>query len=146
MLTKTDAKQEFLLKDSDLSGRDGEALSFIRKKNPHRYSYGDMYLYLKPQVMELSYKIWGGPDGLSQEHERRNKMKEAAKQKQCTKKITELRQQIESSSPTQSRSYAPHQHVFPAAGEKGGEEYDAESDTWTKTCCKCGHTIKFEKM
>lgn len=40
--------------------------------------------------MELSYKIWGGPDGLSQEHERRNKMKEAAKQKQFTKKITGL--------------------------------------------------------
>lgn len=45
-----------------------------------------------------------------------------------------------------AKSYAPHQHIFPAVGEKGGEEYDAESDTWTKTCRECGHTIKFEKM
>ena len=113
--------------------------------------------------MELSHRIWGGPDGLSQEQERRNKIKEAAKQKQFTKKITglflkfllcikssisylELRQQIESSNSTMARTYAPHQHVYPAAGEKGGEEYDAESDTWTKTCHECGHIIKFEKM
>ena len=116
--------------------------------------------------MELSYKIWGGPDGLSREHERRNKIKETAKQKHFTKKITglliinivlfavqgplffliELRQQIESSSSNVTKSYGPHQHVFPSAGEKGGEEYDAESDTWTKTCYECGHTIKFEKM
>ena len=114
--------------------------------------------------MGLSYKIWGGLDGLSQEHERRNKIKEAGKQKQFTKKITglsiktiitisilpfcyvELRQQIESSSPNLTKSYAPHQHKFPAAGEKGGEEYDADTDTWSKTCCECGHTIKFEKM
>lgn len=40
--------------------------------------------------MELSYKIWGGPDGLSLEHDRRNKIKEAGRQKQFTKKITGL--------------------------------------------------------
>ena len=114
--------------------------------------------------MELSYKVWGGPDGLNAEHERRNKIREAGKQKQFTKKITgllsktkschvkflscyvALRQQIEFASPSLAKSYVPHQHVFPAAGEKGGEEYDAETDTWTKTCRECGHTIKFEKM
>ena len=40
--------------------------------------------------MELSYKIWDGPDGLNAEHERRNKIKEAGKQKQFTKRITGL--------------------------------------------------------
>ena len=40
--------------------------------------------------MELSYKIWGGQDGLSLEHERRNKIREAGKQKRFTKKITGL--------------------------------------------------------
>jgi len=57
-----------------------------------------------------------------------------------------MRQQIEFSISKPSKSYAPHVHKFPAPGEKGGEVYDPDSDTWSKTCSECGHTITFEKM
>ena len=57
-----------------------------------------------------------------------------------------MRQQIEFSVSKPSKSYAPHMHKFPAPGEKGGEVYDPDSDTWSKTCSECGHTITFEKM
>jgi len=114
------------------------------------------------KVEELAHKVWGGVDGLSLERQRRNKLRDAAKQKQFTKKITgtkeylsrmimclylaEMRQQIEFSIPKPSKSYAPHVHKFPAPGEKGGEVYNPDSDTWSKTCSECGHTITFEKM
>ncbi|XP_065891117.1 DNA repair protein complementing XP-A cells homolog isoform X2 [Dysidea avara] len=146
LITKTDAKQEYLLKDCDLNGRDGDPLPFLKKRNPHKNTWGEMHLYLRPQVEELAHKLWGGADGLSLERQRRNKLRDAAKQKQFTKKITELRQQIEFSVSKPSKSYAPHVHKFPAPGEKGGEVYDADSDTWSKTCSECGHTITFEKM
>lgn len=36
----------------------------------------------------MAHKLWGGADGLSLERQRRNKLRDAAKQKQFTKKIT----------------------------------------------------------
>lgn len=49
LITKTEAKQEYLLKDCDLEKRE-PALKFIVKKNPRHSQWGDMKLYLKLQV------------------------------------------------------------------------------------------------
>lgn len=51
LLTRTEAKQEYLLKDCDLDKRE-PVLRFILKKNPHNPHWGDMKLYLKLQVIE----------------------------------------------------------------------------------------------
>lgn len=44
--------------------------------------------YVLWKVEELAHKLWGGADGLSLERQRRNKLRDASKQKQFTKKIT----------------------------------------------------------
>ena len=46
LITKTDAKNEFLLKDTDFV-RPEPALKFIARKNPHKESWGEMKLYLR---------------------------------------------------------------------------------------------------
>ena len=49
LITRTDAKNEYLLKDVDLDKRE-PILMFISKPNPHNSRWGDMKLYLRLQV------------------------------------------------------------------------------------------------
>ena len=49
LVTRTDARNEYLLKDVDLDKRP-PPLRFIVRKNPHNERWGDMKLYLKLQV------------------------------------------------------------------------------------------------
>ncbi|KGL85186.1 DNA repair protein complementing XP-A cells, partial [Tinamus guttatus] len=49
LITRTEAKEEYLLKDCDLDKRE-PVLRYILKKNPHNSRWGDMKLYLKLQV------------------------------------------------------------------------------------------------
>lgn len=50
LISRTEAKQTYLLKDCDLDKRE-PPLKFILKKNPHNPRWGDMKLYLKLQVL-----------------------------------------------------------------------------------------------
>lgn len=50
LITRTDAKTEYHLKDCDLDKRE-PILKFILRKNPHNPRWGDMKLYLHLQVM-----------------------------------------------------------------------------------------------
>lgn len=52
----------------------------------------------------------------------------------------ELRKAVYAS--TNSVLSRSHQHSYLAENEK----YDPSTDTWSKTCSDCGHTITFEKM
>lgn len=49
LITRTDAKNEYLLKDVDIDKRE-PILKFILRPNPHNSRWGDMKLYLKLQV------------------------------------------------------------------------------------------------
>jgi DNA-repair protein complementing XP-A cells len=49
LITKTDAVQEYLLKDCDFNRRE-PPLKFISRKNPHKSSWAEMKLYLRLQV------------------------------------------------------------------------------------------------
>ena len=50
LITKTDAKERYLLKDSDIDRRE-PLLQFIVKKNPHHSKWGEMKLFLESQVI-----------------------------------------------------------------------------------------------
>lgn len=54
LITRTDAKNEYLLKDCDLDKRE-PILRFLRAKNPHNKHWGDMKLYLSLQVILESF-------------------------------------------------------------------------------------------
>lgn len=49
LITKTDAKNKYLLKDEDFDVRE-PPLKFILRKNPHNPRWGEMKLFLELQV------------------------------------------------------------------------------------------------
>merc|ERR1719244_1454686 len=88
LITKTDAKKEFLLRDSDFEkGERGDNLRFLLRKNPHNPRYGDMKLYLRLQIEKRAIDIWGSEEILELEYEKREEKKLSLKAKKYEKKI-----------------------------------------------------------
>ena len=102
LITKTDAKSTFLLKDGDLERRNEKPLGFIVRKNPHNPRWGDMKLYLRSQVEELALAVWGSEEALERAHEERDGRREAAKRKKFNKQIKALRMQARTDGGIQS--------------------------------------------
>ncbi|XP_072373064.1 DNA repair protein complementing XP-A cells isoform X1 [Scyliorhinus torazame] len=137
LITRTDAKQEFLLKDCDLDKRT-PVLKYILKKNPHNTQWGDMKLYVRLQIIKRSLEVWGSEEALQEAKEARQENREKMKQKKFDRKVKELRRAVRSS--LWKKESAVHQHDY------GPEEYDDEEDTYRKMCVICGHQLDYEKM
>ncbi len=150
LITKTDAKATFLLRDADLDRSDERTgdergrgpLRFIVRKNPHNPRWGDMKLYLRSQVEDLALAVWGSEEALERAHAEKETRKEKAKQRAFDRKIKELRMRVRGS--LYKRQLASdggsHEHEF---GEEG---YDGDEDEYFKTCKTCGFTQRYEKM
>ncbi|XP_007945064.1 DNA repair protein complementing XP-A cells [Orycteropus afer afer] len=136
LITKTEAKQEYLLKDCDLEKRE-PALKCIVKKNPHHAQWGDMKLYLKLQIVKRALEVWGNQEALEAAKEARQENREKMKQKKFDRKVKELRRAVRSS--VWKRTIAAHQHEY-------GPEELLEDDTYRKTCTVCGQELTYEKM
>lgn len=136
LITKTDAKNEFLLKDFHFE--QDPPLKFILRKNPHNPRWGDMKLYLRLQVEERALKVWGDEEVLEDEHQKREDKKEQAKVKKFNKKLKALRMQVRGS--LYKKDFSAHEHDY------GEEVYDEEEDEYSKTCSTCGHKHCYEKM
>nr|XP_008119494.1 PREDICTED: DNA repair protein complementing XP-A cells isoform X2 [Anolis carolinensis] len=136
LITRTEAKQEYLLKDCDLDKRE-PVLRFILKKNPHNAQWGDMKLYLKLQVIKRSLEIWGSEEALEEAKESRQDNREKMKQKKFDKKVKELRRAIRSS--TWKKDTSIHHHEY-------GAEEQIDEDMYKKICTTCGHELTYEKM
>uniref|UniRef100_A0A3P8W0I1 Xeroderma pigmentosum, complementation group A n=1 Tax=Cynoglossus semilaevis TaxID=244447 RepID=A0A3P8W0I1_CYNSE len=138
LISRTEAKQQYLLKDCDLDKRE-PPLRFILRKNPHNQRWGDMKLYLKVQVEKRGLEVWGSEEALEEAKETREENKEVQKQKRFNKKVKELRKAVRSSMWTTNTSTHVHQY--------GPEEVvDPEEDLYKKTCMSCGHELSYEKM
>ncbi|NXL39027.1 XPA protein, partial [Glaucidium brasilianum] len=136
LITRTEAKEEFLLKDCDLDKRE-PVLRFIVKKNRHNARWGDMKLYLKPQVVTRSLEVWGSEESLKEAKELRRDNREKMKQKKFDKKVKELRRAVRSS--LWKKKSSIHEHEY-------GPEENIDEDTYKKTCTVCGHELTYEKM
>ncbi|KAG8455022.1 hypothetical protein GDO86_001296 [Hymenochirus boettgeri] len=136
LITRTEAKQEYLLKDCDLDKRE-PVLKFILKKNPHNTHWGDMKLYLKLQVIRRSLEVWGTEEALEEAKEARQDNREKIKQKKFDKKVKELRHAVRSS--LWKKASSVHQHEY-------GPEEHIEEDMYRKTCTACGYEMNYEKM
>uniref|UniRef100_UPI00358E6442 DNA repair protein complementing XP-A cells n=1 Tax=Myxine glutinosa TaxID=7769 RepID=UPI00358E6442 len=137
LMTRTEAKSEFLLKDCDLDLRE-PLLRYITRKNPQHSHWSEMKLYLRLQVKMRSLEVWGNVEKREEERERRQGCRKHVQQKRFDKKIKELRRSVRSS--MTQRSSTAHKHEF------GPEEYDAGSDEYRKMCLSCGHSLVYEKM
>ncbi|KAI1296767.1 DNA repair protein complementing XP-A cells -like protein [Halotydeus destructor] len=138
LITKTDAKKEYLLQDCDLDKRE-PPLKFMLKKNPHERAKGDMKLYLRLQVEERAIQVWGSEEQLEEEREKRTHKRNEKSQKAYQKKIKQLRLATRSSLFT--RDLSTHEHEF-------GEPVcvDEDEDLYEKTCVSCGYSLQYEEM
>ncbi|XP_056442848.1 DNA repair protein complementing XP-A cells [Gadus chalcogrammus] len=138
LVSRSDAKKNFLLKDCDLDLRE-PPLRCILRKNPHNPLWGDMKLYLRTQVESRCKEVFGSEEAMEEAKETRQENKEVQAQKRFNKKVKELRRAVRSS--VWTKDSQAHQHQY------GPEEVlDAEEDLYQKTCSTCGHTLSYEKM
>lgn len=137
LITRTDAKTKYLLKDCDFDRRE-PPLRYILKKNPYQ-SRGDMRLYLKYQVEERAILVHGSEEKLEEELELREERRMVKKQKVYDKKMKSLSMQVRSS--LYKRDMSKHEHVY-------GEPIclDDDKDLYRKVCKTCGYKWDYEEM
>eukprot|EP00730_Choanoeca_flexa_P018494 TRINITY_DN8995_c0_g1_i2.p1 TRINITY_DN8995_c0_g1~~TRINITY_DN8995_c0_g1_i2.p1 ORF type:complete len:303 (+),score=65.37 TRINITY_DN8995_c0_g1_i2:2-910(+) len=139
LVTKTTATKEYLLRDSDLTGKPG-SLRFIERTNPNNDSYNKMKLFLFAQVQARSFERYGDEDGLEAEHNRRVATQQGHKDRRRKERIDKLRKETLTTSWMKQRK--KHEHVF----RPEDEVYNEEEDEWTKTCAECGFQVTYEKL
>ncbi|XP_048489041.1 DNA repair protein complementing XP-A cells homolog [Plutella xylostella] len=138
LLTRTEAKELFLLKDCDLDLRP-PPLPCERRRNPHHRA-GDMRLYLRAQLQARAHEVWGGEAGLAAARGERERRREGARGKRYAAELRALRMEARGSLYAAAR--AGHEHRWgaeapaPAAGD----------DMYQRTCLDCDHTQLYEKM
>ena len=138
MITRTDAKTNYILKDCDLDRRE-PPLRFIAKRNPNqKFSRNDMKLYLQIQVERRALEVWGSEEQLMDEIEARKEKKVVRKEKEFKKNISKLRMEMQST--FYKREIKAHEHEF------GEEAFDEERDEYYKECRTCQHIVFYEKM
>ncbi|XP_015783093.1 DNA repair protein complementing XP-A cells homolog [Tetranychus urticae] len=137
LITRTEAKNEYLLKDCDLDKRE-PPLRFIAKKNPNPLARGDMRLYLHIQVEERALEVWESEEALIAEKEKRSGKRKDRQKKDYDKKMKTLRMEVRSS--LYKRKPSAHIHEY------GEEKYIESEDMYEKTCKTCDHVVSYEKM
>ncbi|XP_037866847.1 DNA repair protein complementing XP-A cells homolog [Bombyx mori] len=137
LMTRTEAKNEYLLKDCDLDSRE-PPLRCLRRRNPHSARFGDMRLYLRAQLQERALQVWGSHAALDEERARREGARAAGAGRRAVRRLRALRMDVRSSLYTPQR--AAHEHEF------GPETHDARADVYSRSCLSCGHTQSYEKM
>lgn len=134
LISKTDAKKEFILKDCDFDIRE-PALKFVCASNPHNPKGGSMKLFLFGQVYERACEVHDGDDGIDEAVAQRAKNREVSAQRKLDKKMSELRK---FSRPRQLKQ--THVHEF------GEESYNEEHDEYSHECLSCGYIETYEKL
>nr|CAG4642951.1 EOG090X0KP6 [Evadne anonyx] len=137
LITRTDAKQEYLLKDCDLDMRE-PILRFILRKNPHNPRWGDMKLYLHLQVKKRALEVWETMEKIEEQHNLREDKRKKTKVKKFNKEVKALRMAVRSS--VYIKQTASHEHVF------GAEVFDEEKDFYYRSCGTCDYKQVYEKM
>uniref|UniRef100_A0A1A9WHV3 XPA C-terminal domain-containing protein n=1 Tax=Glossina brevipalpis TaxID=37001 RepID=A0A1A9WHV3_9MUSC len=138
LITRTEAKAEYLLKDCDFDIRE-PPLIYISRRNPHNIQWGEMKLYLHLQVEKRAMEVWGSEEELMRQHENRLEKRQVTKIRKFNKQMKELRMEMRSSLYTKQTKGA-HVHQF------GNDTYNEEDDTYTHTCLICSFTETYEKM
>ncbi|KAI9827385.1 MAG: hypothetical protein M1826_006310 [Phylliscum demangeonii] len=91
LLTKTEARQDYLLTDPEL--RDPDLLPHLERPNPHKSSWNQMMLYPRYQLEAYAFspKKWGSPEALDAEFARRAALHKARKERAFRVKLHDLR-------------------------------------------------------
>jgi len=139
LVTKTVAKEDFLVTDSEVS-----KLPSISKPNPHNSNWNDMNLFLYKQVYDYAIAKWGSEDKLNEAFmakQDKSATRKSAKQTNLFKThMTDLRKRAKATERINQKLVA-HEHTY---GPE--EETERASGTWSKTCTSCGLVLSYEKL
>ncbi|XP_030568828.1 DNA repair protein complementing XP-A cells homolog [Drosophila novamexicana] len=138
LITRTEAKAEYLLKDCDFDKRE-PVLRYISRKNPHNVRWGEMKLYLHLQVLQRAMDVWGSEEELMRQHEQREDKRVLGKTRKFNKQMKQLRMEVRSSIYTK-KTTAVHEHEF------GPDTYNELEDNYTHSCTTCPYSETYEKM
>jgi DNA-repair protein complementing XP-A cells len=138
LITRTSAKDKYLLTDYDLDKREPK-LKCIEKKNPHNQHWGIMRLYLRCQIQRLSNEIHQGKT--DEKLLEREEKKAENKRKKYEKQVEKLRLDVRTSLQTK-RIKTVHEHIY----DEKNIQYDEQTDMHTKTCLECGYQYQYEEM
>lgn len=136
LITRTDAKSEFLLKDCDFDARE-PPLKYIEKKNPHNNRYAAMKLYLKSQCKERALQIHENEEKIEEKKEIRTLNLHKTRQKTYEKKVTALRKEARLGGHKVAEF---HKHEY------GEEIYNEEEETYYKICKTCDFKLEYEEL
>lgn len=137
LITKTTAREEFLLKDCDFDKRE-PPLRFISRKNPHKSTWAEMKLYLRSQVEARALEVYESLDKIAEQKELREDKKELAKAKKYNKNLSELRKAVRST--LYDKTTKKHEHEF------GESTYNPDTDEYSHSCLKCEFSETYEVM
>lgn len=144
LITRTEAKNEYLLSDVDLDKRE-PPLRCLLKKNPREYARGYMKLYMRLQVEERALEVYGSEEALEEQRELRDAKREGRKRKTFEKEIKSLRMQARSSYYTKKLT-TTHEHEFGEEEATESPEDDPEGEYFRQVCTSCGFEKIYEKM
>lgn len=163
LLTKTEAKQDYLLTDRTFlhaSGviianiaaelRDEELLPRLERPNPHKSTWNNMMLYLRFQVEEYAFspKKWGSPEALDAEFERRENEKKRRREVKFKEKLHDLKKRTRVDAYRRNRQ-GPSGGSF--GDDLGGRKHvhqwgrfveNPETGMGVKTCVDCGMEVE----
>lgn len=137
LVTRTEAKSEYLLQDCDLDKRP-PPLRAERRRNPHRPGGADMRLYLRAQLSARALEVWGSRAELDAALARREERRVRTRGAQAERRVRALRRDVRSA--LFVRKQSRHEHRW------GPERCDADGDGYTRACLDCGHEETYEKM
>lgn len=137
LITKTNARDEFLLKDCDFDKRE-PPLRFINRKNPHKSTWAEMKLYLRFQVEKRALEVYESLDKIQEQKELREEKKELAKAKKYNKQLSELRKAVRST--LYDKTTKKHEHEF------GDSTFNPDTDEFFHQCLKCEYSETYEEL
>ncbi|KAI6209291.1 hypothetical protein M3Y96_00206300 [Aphelenchoides besseyi] len=121
MISRTNAKKDYVLKDEDLDIR-RPILRYISKKNPNNPRYGDMKLYLELQIRERATVVHGSLEILEDTKEMRQEKKEEMASKRYENKIKKLQREMRADIKLDDN--AVHEHEFGPEKHVSGCDYE----------------------
>ncbi|KAG9234599.1 XPA protein C-terminus-domain-containing protein [Amylocarpus encephaloides] len=148
LLTKTEAKDDYLLTDSEL--KDPDLLPHLNKPNPHKSHWHDMMLFLRFQVETYAFspKKWGSAEALDAEFEKRENDKKVRKEAKFKSKLKELKKKTRTEAYRRQVQKGGGRAEFGDRVGNGKHEHewgqvvvDGEGNS-VKSCLECGMEVE----
>ena len=135
LVTKSTAKAQYLVVDSDLS-----ALPHLLRPNPTKGSFANMKLYRKAEVMKLVEARYGSEAALEEEKRRREleRLEKEVEKRRKGRAAIEKEKRVREWRMDKEVESKGHKHTYADVAVKGGGK--------KQKCSTCGFTLEFEEL